>query len=94
MQERERWEFIYNQINGLYELDVCEWVKDETAEDGELAELVEKIYQARERLCERMKLDGGADPDLEDIFNGFEALSRVCGKLMYHYGRQDAVKAQ
>lgn len=94
MRGEERWEFIYNQINGFNEPDVCEWVKDETDKDGELAGLVEKIYQARERLCERMKLDAGADPDLEDIFNGFEDFSRICGKLMYQYGRQDAVKAQ
>lgn len=90
MREIERWEFIYNQINGLNEPDVCEWIKDETAEDGELAGLVEKICQARDRLCERAKLNAGTDPDIEDIFSGFEDVSRICGKLMYHYGRQDA----
>ena len=29
MNGEERWEFIYNQINGLNEPDVCGWVKDE-----------------------------------------------------------------
>lgn len=90
MQE-ERWEIIYNQINGAYAPGVCEGVKDEASEGGELFSLVEKIYEAREHLCERVNLDAGTDPDLEDMFSGFEDLSRVCGKLMYHHGYQDGV---
>ena len=47
MSHLERWEFIYNQINGMLQPDVCQWVKDETAEGGELAPLIEQIYEAR-----------------------------------------------
>lgn len=92
MQDGVRWEFIYNQINGLDEPDVCEWVKDETAEGGELAGLVEQIYQARNRLCERAKLDPGGDPDLHALFCGFEDMAQICGKLMYRYGYQDGIE--
>lgn len=91
MQYGSRWEFIYDQINGFNEPDVCEWVKDETAEGGELAGLAEQIYQARDRLCER----SGADPDDEDLallIRGFEDFARICGKLMYRYGYQDGIE--
>lgn len=91
MQDTERWEIVYNQINGLYVPGVCRDARDETAEGGELAELLEKIYQARDRLCERTNLDAGTDPDIEEIFSGFEDFSRACGKLMYHYGWRDGM---
>ena len=89
MQEVARWEVIYNQINGAYVSGACEGVKDETAEDGVLAALIKQVYEARERLCDRAKLNSGSDPDIEDIFSGFEDFSRACGKLMYQYGRLD-----
>ena len=94
MKSEERWEFIYNQINGMFQPGVCEWVKDEICEGGELAPLVKQIYEARSRLCERSGLNPDDDPDLELIIDGFENLSRVCGKLMYCYGRRDEEKAQ
>ena len=89
MQTNERWEFIYNQINGINESDVCEWVKDESSPEGEIGPLTDQIYEARNRICDRTGLNPDSDPDLELLFSGFEKLSRVCGKLMYHYGRQD-----
>lgn len=89
MQINARWEFIYDQINGINEPDVCEWVKDESSLDGEIGPLTEQIYEARNRICDRTGLDPDSDPDLELLFSGFEKLSRICGKLMYHYGRQD-----
>lgn len=89
MQNENRWEFIYNQINGLYEPSVCESVKDETLEGGELAPLVEQIYTARNRICEKTGLNPDTDPDFELLLSGFEALSRTCGKLLYRCGRQD-----
>lgn len=92
MQDLERWEFIYDQINGLSEPDVCAWVKDETVEGGELAPLVEQVYGARNRLCERLGVDPDTDEDFEQLVSGFEALSRACGRLMYRYGYQDGVQ--
>lgn len=90
MQDEKRWEFIYNQINGLNEPDVCGWVKDESSMDGELGPLMEQVYQARDRLCERTGLNPDSDPDFELMISGFEKISRICGKLMYRYGCQDA----
>ena len=89
MQCRERWEFIYNQINGLNEPDVCEWVKDESSMEGALGPLAEQIYQARNRLCERLGADPDADPDVMCLVGGLEDFSRACGRLMYRYGCQD-----
>lgn len=43
MRNTERWEFIYNQINGLNEPDVCEWVRDESSAEGALGPLVEQV---------------------------------------------------
>ncbi len=94
MQDGARWEFIYNQINGMNEPDVCEWVKDETSEGGELAPLIEQVYEARNRLCEKTGLDPDTDPDVELLLSGLEGLSRTCGKLMYHCGYQDGVSVK
>ncbi|MBD5133317.1 MAG: hypothetical protein HDT38_02420 [Clostridiales bacterium] len=94
MKDGARWEFIYNQINGMNEPDVCEWAKDETSEGGEVAPLIEQVYEARNRLCGKMGLNPDTDPDFELLISGLEDLSRTCGKLMYHYGYQDGVNAK
>lgn len=89
MQNEIRWELIYNQINGALAPDVCEGVKDETSEGGELALLIEQIYGARDRISERVGVDPASDEDFEQFVGGFEEFARVCGKLMYRYGYQD-----
>ena len=89
MPEGIRWAFIYDQINGMLEPDVCQWVKDESSMQGELGPLVEQIYEARKRLCERLGTDLETDEDVNQLVHGFEELSLVCGKLMYHYGYLD-----
>lgn len=94
MQVLGRWEFIYDQINGALEPDVCEWVKDESTKDGEVGPIIERVYDARNRLAERLGIDAGDDEDLEELVSGFEDFARVCGKLMYHYGYQDGVNAK
>ena len=94
MQDGARWEFIYDQINGLNAPDVCEWVKDEASEGGKLALLIEQAYEARNRLCEKTGLNPDTDPDFELLLSGLEGLSRACGKLMYHCGYQDGVNAK
>lgn len=94
MLHLERWEFIYNQINGMLQPDVCEWVKDETCEGGELAPLIKQVYEARNRLCERLGADPDADEDFKLLVDRFESFSRVCGKLMYYYGYNDEVKTE
>ena len=91
MQEGMRWKFIYDQINGMLEPDVCQWVRDESSMQEEISPLVEQIYEARNRLCERLGTGLEADEDLDRLVRGFEELSRICGKLMYHYCYLDGV---
>lgn len=91
MKDGIRWKFIYDQINGALAPDVCEWVKDETSEDGELASLIKEIYEARNRISDRVGVDPAGDEDFEQLVGGFEEFSQVCGKLMYRYGYQDGV---
>ena len=92
MQDTERWEIVYNQINGAYVPGFCKDVRDESS--GILGPFVEQAYQARDRLCERLGVDPGTDSDFELLVGGFEALSRACGKLMYQYGYQDGSNAK
>lgn len=87
MREEERWEIIYNQINGVYVPGVCDWVWDET--EGVLGPQIKRAYEARNRLGERLGVDPASDPDFDALVSGFEGLSRACGKLMYYYGYQD-----
>lgn len=90
MGDLERWEFIYDQINGMNEPDVCEWVRDESSMEGVLGPLIEQAYGARNRICERLGIDP-EDPDMELLVSGFEGFAQACGKLMYHYGYLDWV---
>ena len=89
MNEKERWEQVYDQINGGYQEGCWDGIWNEAGPDGCIGPLVEQIYSARDRLCERTGISPDADPDLEELLDGFECLCRVCGKLMYHYGRQE-----
>lgn len=90
--DEKRWEIVYNQINGAYIPGVCKGVNDETSASGILGPLIEKAYEARDRLAERLDVDPSVDPDFELLVSGFEALSRACGKLMYYYGYQDGAQ--
>ena len=91
MQDQGRWAFIYNQINGMNEPDVCEWVKDESSMDGLLGPLIEQAYEARNRICGRLGTDPETDSDIELLVSGFEHFAKTCGKLMYQYGYLDGV---
>jgi len=93
MHITQRWEDIYNQINGAYIPGVCEGIGDETAEEGVLTPLIEMAYAARDRLAGRLGTDPGTDSDFEQLVSGFEDLSRACGRLMYFYGYRDGQRA-
>ena len=92
MQE-ERWERIYNQLNGAYVPGFCDGVQDQSSMDGALGPPVEQAYEARNRLSERLGVDPASDPDFELLVRGFENFARTCGRLMYEYGYQDGQKA-
>ena len=76
MQFENRWEFIYNQINGMNKSDVCEWVRDESSMEGTLGPLIEQAYEARNRICERLGIDP-EDSDMELLVSGFENFARA-----------------
>lgn len=59
-----------------------------------LGPLARQVYEARNRLCERMGVNPDTDPDFELLVSGFEEFSRACGELMYRYGCQDGIKAE
>lgn len=92
MEGFQRWEIIYDRINGALVSGVCGEISDETSEKGTLSLLIEKAYAARDRLSERLGIDPGTDSDFEELVSGFEGLSRTCAKLMYHYGYQDGLR--
>lgn len=92
MQNEERWKFIYDQITGMNEPDVCEWVRDESSIEGTLGPLIEQAYEARNRICGRLGTDPETDLDIEQLVSGFEDFARACGKLMYHYGYMDGAR--
>ncbi len=94
LEKEERWEIIYNKINGEYVLDLCDGVKDECEQGGVLGPLIQKIYQARSRIAERLNVDPALDADFNLLVEGIEEYGRVCGKLMYHYGYQDGSGAK
>lgn len=89
MEGFQRWEIIYDKINGVLVSGVCDEISDETSEKGALTPFIEKAYGARNRLSDRLGIDPACDHDFDLLVSGFEGLSRACAKLMYHYGYQD-----
>ena len=89
MERKERWEQVYEQINGTRFPDVWDGISNEAGQDGLIGPLVEEIYRGRDRLCARTGISPDGDPDLEVMMDGFERLCRTCGMLMYRYGRKD-----
>lgn len=94
LSKEERWEIIYNKINGEYVLDFCQEVRDECAEGGVLGPLIQQFYLARNRIAERIGVDPELDPDFNLMTDGLEGYARACGELMYYYGRQDGIRAE
>ena len=89
LSKEERWEIIYNKINGEYVLELCEEVRDECEEGGVLGPLIGEMYRARSRIAKRLGTDPALDDDLVLMTDKLEDYARACGKLMYHYGYQD-----
>lgn len=91
LSKEERWEIIYNKINGEYVLDFCQEVRDECAEGGVLGPLIQQFYLARNRIAGRIGVDPGLDLDFNLMTDGLEGYARACGRLMYHYGYHDGI---
>lgn len=93
LKNEERWERIYNKINGEYDPYLCAEMKDEVSEGGMLGPLGQQIYQARDRIAERLNIDPALDADFNLLIEGIESYGRASGKLMYQYGYQDRANA-
>ena len=92
LEKEERWEIIFNKINGEYVLELCKEVKDECAGGGIVGKQIQKLYQARDRVADRLGVDPVIDADFHQMTEALEEYARTCGKLIYHYGYQDGVK--
>lgn len=88
LEQEERWELIYEKINGEYVMDFCTEVRDEMS-GGEIGPLIQQFYLARNRIAARLGLDPALDRDFTQLTDAMECYARTCGKLMYRYGRQD-----
>lgn len=81
-------EMIYNLMNGMWEEELypvkeSEIVKNEFQE-GELNDLSEELYRAKDRLYDKLGVDD--DPDIERILECFERITQGLCYKMYDYG--------
>lgn len=72
---------IYDQIIG----SVCN-VENEFADGKPCSELYGRVYDARLRLSERTGIDF-EDPDLMEIVESLEEITRICSLKMFDYGK-------
>lgn len=86
LEQEERWELIYEKINGEYVMDFCTEVRDEMS-GGEIGPLIQQFYLARNRIAARLGLDPALDRDFTQLTDAMERYARTCGKLMYRYTR-------
>lgn len=82
-------ELIYNLMTGLYNLQAVQFpesaiVEDEFQEGKPCELLYGRMYDARERLCERLGVE--EDEDIETIINSMEDIARILALKMYEYG--------
>lgn len=73
-------ELIYNLMTGLYNLQAVQIpesviVEDEFQEGNPCEVLYGRMYDARERLCERLGVE--EDKDIEAIINSMEGIARI-----------------
>lgn len=86
----QRAQTVYGLMTGAFNLDVFESpfinaVNSEYTVGTEAAELTNEIYAAKQRLCTRTGLDE-EDADLYALVDAYEALMKLLGTKMYHYG--------
>lgn len=92
-----RKQLIYNLMNGYYDLTKVNIPESRIVEnefdDGKpCSELYERVYEARERLCERLGVE--EDPDVEAIVNNMEEISRILAMKMFDYAVNKELSGQ
>jgi hypothetical protein len=88
-------EMIYQVMNGDISLDSVKLleglqVEDEFAEGKECGRLYSEVYEAKQRLLER--LEESEDADIETIISNMEAISKILSLRMYDYGLMGNIK--
>ena len=88
-QYTESKELIYNLMNGTYDLDrypvpASQIVENEFEEGKTCADCYRKVFDANQRLCER--LGTGEDSDIECIINNMYDIAHVLCLKMFDYG--------
>lgn len=85
-------QLVYDLMNGsidLKEFPIKEsrYIADEYGEGKYCEEKYQQIYNANRRLCERLKIPGGEDDDVECIISGLLDIQKHLCMKMYEYGR-------
>ncbi len=83
----QRRDLAYRLLNGFVEVEGG--AVQRSGGNDQIEFLVEKIYQHRVRLANRVNLDF-EDHDLEEMIAAYEKLNRLCAGLMYNQGWYDA----
>jgi hypothetical protein len=88
-------EMIYQIMNGDISLDSVKMpeglqVEDEFAGGKECGRLYSEVYEAKQRLLER--LEESEDADIETIISNMEAISKILSLRMYDYGLMGNIK--
>ena len=88
--DSERIEFVWQQINGFYSEGTLAGVADQSGLGGDIAQAVDRLYTARDRLCARLGADPVRDRGADELLSAAEALARACGGHMYRQGWADS----
>ena len=62
-------------------------IRNAFADGGKCARLYDEIYEAVQRLSDRLRTE--EDPDIETILNNFWEIDRELCLRMYRYGQSD-----
>jgi hypothetical protein len=86
---------MYQIINGEINMDMVEIpadmkIEDEFAEGKECARLYDEVYEAKQRILQRLGTDD--DVDLETIIRNMGIISELLALKMYDYGEMNALK--
>ena len=79
------YDFMNGQLTDTGTLKIGDiFVENEFADGKECNELYEKVYEAKRRICDRLKAD--EDADVEIIVGNMFAIARILSMKMYDYG--------
>lgn len=82
---------VYDLMNGNYDLIIycpqeTAWVENEFETGKPCEKLYRNVYQASQRLNDRLREDGKEDDDVETIINCLMAIGQIQSMKMFDYG--------